>query len=153
MSTVNPIRGWGVYSADPRRLSRFYSQVFSWDIHPQDIIHGPGPRPASDSGPYAVVASHVPGDIHGSIAPDTLTVSFTVDARPFTGVVIYVYVDDIHERCRAAEAAGGTLRIPPTQIGDRGYVAMFLDPDGNGFFMWQPPEGWQGDHWSRARGL
>jgi predicted enzyme related to lactoylglutathione lyase len=94
----------------------------------------------------------VPGDIRGSIAPDTLAISYALDARPFTGVVVYVYVDDIEASYARAVAAGAIPRSRPIQIGDRGYVCQLLDPEGNPFMMWQPPEGWEPDDWARSRG-
>lgn len=148
----HPIRGWAVYTTNPARLKEFYAQVFDWQIEEQELLHGPGPRPAQDSGKYCPIHSGVPGDINGSIAPDTLAMSYTVDGKPFTGVVVYVYTDDIEASFAKAVAAGATPRTPPTQIGDRGYVCQLLDPEGNPFMMWQPPEGWEPDDWARSLG-
>jgi len=50
----------------------------------------------------------------------------------------YVASDDADQTAKAAEAAGGTVLAPPFDVLDAGRMAVFADPQGATFGVWQP---------------
>lgn len=50
----------------------------------------------------------------------------------------YVSVDDADEAAQRLSAAGGTVLMPPRGALDTGRTAVFADPSGAVFFVWQP---------------
>ncbi|HET9381789.1 MAG TPA: VOC family protein [Streptomyces sp.] len=57
-------------------------------------------------------------------------------ARP--AWMIYYCVTDADATTRAVERAGGTVRVPPTDLGAWGRMAQYSDPLGGQFAVWQP---------------
>jgi uncharacterized protein len=105
MQNVNRLAHFEVVGPEPERLHDFYASVFGWEI----AVQGPG---------YALVRTP-----EGS--PDGAVVEAEAPA-----LTIGVVVSDIHRAVAAAEAAGGTVIMPPT---DNGWVvkAQVTDPAGN----------------------
>ena len=52
----------------------------------------------------------------------------------------FINVDDIHASLSKAEKLGATIVIPVTTIGNRGQVAIIIDPVGATIGLRQPPE-------------
>ncbi|WAZ25879.1 VOC family protein [Streptomyces cinnabarinus] len=52
--------------------------------------------------------------------------------------MIYYNVADADATTQAVEKAGGTVRVPPRDLGDWGRMAQFNDPQGGQFAVWQP---------------
>src|SRR5690606_5065095 len=50
----------------------------------------------------------------------------------------YVLVEDADATAAAAEAAGGTISMPPMDVMDQGRMAMLADPTGAAVGLWQP---------------
>lgn len=50
----------------------------------------------------------------------------------------YVSVDDADETAAKVVAAGGTVMMPPMDVTDLGRMAIFADPTGAVFGVWQP---------------
>ena len=50
----------------------------------------------------------------------------------------YVLVEDADATAAAAEAAGGTVSMPPMDVMDQGRMAMLADPTGAAVGLWQP---------------
>ena len=53
---------------------------------------------------------------------------------------IYLAVADAEATCKAVDAAGGTVMMPPMAVGDLGSMAVVLDVGGAAIGMWQPGE-------------
>jgi uncharacterized protein len=102
---TNGIAHFDVLGPEPERLHAFYAAVFGWEVD----VRGPG---------YALVRTP-------EGAPDGAVVE-SADAALTVGVV----VPDLDAAVAAAEAAGGTVVMPPT---DNGWVvkAQVSDPAGN----------------------
>lgn len=49
----------------------------------------------------------------------------------------YIAVADVAVTTRAAEAAGATVMMPPTQVDDSGHMAIVVDPSGAPVALWQ----------------
>ncbi|MEV4232538.1 VOC family protein [Streptomyces bobili] len=52
--------------------------------------------------------------------------------------MIYYTVTDADATTQAVEGAGGTVRVPPKDLGDWGRMAQYTDPSGGQFAAWQP---------------
>ncbi|MFG2292338.1 VOC family protein [Streptomyces sp. NPDC048603] len=52
--------------------------------------------------------------------------------------MIYYSVADADATTRAVEQAGGTVRVPPTDLDEWGRMAQYSDPLGGQFAVWQP---------------
>ena len=52
----------------------------------------------------------------------------------------YVWVDDADEAAGRVRAAGGTVLTEPEDVGDAGRMAVFADPAGAAFSVWQGKE-------------
>lgn len=52
----------------------------------------------------------------------------------------YVIVEDAAQATKAAEAAGGTVMLPPMEVMAAGHMAIFADPTGAAISVWQPGE-------------
>ncbi|MEN3309944.1 MAG: uncharacterized protein V7603_6146 [Micromonosporaceae bacterium] len=105
-------------SPDMDAAKRFYAGVFGWD--PQDT----GP----DTGGYtmfhkdgAAVAGL--GPLQGPDQPPAWT--------------IYIATDDANATAAKVEAAGGKVLMAPMDVMEQGRMAIFMDPTGAVFGVWQ----------------
>jgi predicted enzyme related to lactoylglutathione lyase len=56
----------------------------------------------------------------------------TEQAKPSTvGTTIYFWCEDLANEISRIEGAGGQLIMPMTSIGEFGFIAMFIDTEGN----------------------
>ncbi|MGW7353177.1 VOC family protein [Streptomyces sp. NPDC054784] len=106
---------------DTDAAAAFYGRVFGWEL----LSLGP------DAGGY------------GFLRLDGATVAglgaLTEDgARP--AWTVYFRVRDADIAARSVEQRGGTVRVAPTDVGGRGRLAQFSDPQGGRFAVWQPGE-------------
>ena len=103
---------------DPQAASRFYGELFGWELTDA--------APPGMPGPYLVA---------------------TLDGREATAVAAtsagtaswntYVAVDDADATAAAVTAAGGTVVSGPADAGPAGRTAACVDPAGAGFRLWQ----------------
>lgn len=97
----------------------FYSKVFGWDIE------------VSDDPQYGGYGTAKLGDHSaGGIGPKQSEQSPTAWS-------LYIGSDDVDGLARRVEAAGGTVVVPPSDVGDQGRWAVFQDPSGASFSAWQ----------------
>jgi predicted enzyme related to lactoylglutathione lyase len=103
--TANGIAHFDVLGPNPKELHAFYTAMFGWEID----VRGPG---------YALVRTP-------NGAPDGAVVE-----AEHAGMMIGVVVPDLDAAIANAQAAGGTVVMPPT---DNGWVvkAQVADPAGN----------------------
>jgi uncharacterized protein len=101
----NGIAHFDVFGPDPDALHAFYARVFGWEID----VKGPG---------YALIRT-----------PDGAPDGAVVEAER-GALTVGIVVPDLDAAVAAAEAAGGTVVMPPT---DNGWVvkAQVADPAGN----------------------
>jgi predicted enzyme related to lactoylglutathione lyase len=101
-------------AADAKRAAAFYEAVFGWrvDSDRED--------PSFEDG-----TGHVIGHIRAD-----MEVAGEAGVRP------YVFVDDVEETLRKAEANGAEVITPPYPEGEL-TVAVFRDPEGNALGIWQ----------------
>lgn len=109
--------------ADLDRAVAFYGHVFQVALARTEI-HGH---------PMALFPDlNQPGRITGALAAGS----------PYTpadaGVLIYIAVESIHRTLTRIDEMGGTCVFPRTSAGDFGFVAEFIDSEGNRIALLEP---------------
>jgi uncharacterized protein len=107
---------------DPAAAVDFYSGLFGWEF--EDVM------PPQSPGRY-FVARLAGGDVAavGSV-PEV--------APPGAAWNTYVWVEDANDTAVRVRAAGGSVLMEPGDVGDAGGMAIFADPEGAVFSVWQP---------------
>jgi uncharacterized protein len=107
------------------RARKFYQSTFNWTILPMPemeyTIVGTGPGNAEGM-------PTEPGYIGGGIAKRGSNVSHPV---------ITIQVDDIDAALAKIQRHGGSTLSPKAAIGPMGFVAYFMDSEGNTMGLWQ----------------
>jgi predicted enzyme related to lactoylglutathione lyase len=113
---------WVDYGAgDLPAAQAFYAAVFGWSFTDGDPEYGGylnallGGEPVAGFGP-------------------------SMDADQPNGWTTYFATDDSEASVAAIREAGGTVMVEPMQIGPLGTMTIALDPQGNGFGLWQSGE-------------
>jgi hypothetical protein len=116
---------------DPAAAVTFYQRVFGWQAR-ASTAGGPGAPPYVTLTPAAAAGEEAAADTPavglttaGVLGSDRPLAVFHVDGAPLDAVLTRV------------EAAGGSVDLPPTAVGDAGYFARFRDPEGQLFGLWQ----------------
>jgi uncharacterized protein len=106
---------------DPAAAAAFYGDLFGWEL--EDVMPPDAPGRyfigRLRGGDVAAVASQPPG------APEAAVWN------------TYVWVQDADETAARVRAAGGTVVMEPGDISDAGRMAVFADPAGAVFSVWQ----------------
>jgi len=102
---------------DPEAAVAFYSGLFGWEL--ENVMPPESPQP------YFI--GRLPG---GDVA--------AVSSGEAAAWNTYVWVDDAEATAARVHAAGGTVLMPPGDTGDAGRMAIFADPAGAAFRVWQP---------------
>jgi hypothetical protein len=97
-------------AADAARASEFYQQLFGWEIqHVPEMNYTMWDAGQGSAGGFTDLGETVkPGD-----------------------VMLYVNSEDIEADLACAEALGGSVVCPKTEIPNTGWFGMFKDPTGN----------------------
>ena len=109
-------------SKDVQASANFYGQLFGWQA--QDLGEEAGHYTMFTSGGKNVAATTPP------MQPETPSMWST-----------YIATDNVDDTARKVEGAGGKTLVPPMQVMTAGRMAVFMDPAGGVFAVWQP-----GDH-------
>ena len=108
---------------DADAAKAFYGELFGWAC--EDQFDDDGNRvyvmASLDGKAVAGMGSPPPG------APEMPAVWNT-----------YITVDDVAASAQQVEAAGGSVLMPAMQVMDSGSMAVFADPTGAAFSVWQP---------------
>ena len=106
---------------DPRAAAAFYGGLFGWEV--QDVM------PPESPGRYFV--GRLRGGDVAAIA------SIAEGAPPVAAWNTYVWVQSAEATAAAVADAGGTAVMAPFDVGDAGRMAVFADPEGAVFSVWQ----------------
>jgi predicted enzyme related to lactoylglutathione lyase len=107
---------------DPESAAAFYGELFGWEI--EDVM------PPDSAGRYYI------GRLRGG---DVAAIGSQPEEQPGTAAWnTYVWVQDADETAAKVRAAGGTVLREPVDVGDSGRMAVFADPAGAAFCVWQP---------------
>jgi predicted enzyme related to lactoylglutathione lyase len=60
------------------------------------------------------------------------------DAAAAGGWKLYFHTEDVDATTKAVEQAGGSVLVPPGDVGPMGRMAVLADPAGARFALWQP---------------
>ena len=107
---------------DPEAAAAFYGGLFGWEF--EDVM------PPGSPGKY-LIARLRGGDVAG-------VGSQPEGAPPSAAWNTYVWVENADETAAKVRAAGGTVLAEPFDVGDAGRMAVFADPEGAAFCVWQP---------------
>jgi predicted enzyme related to lactoylglutathione lyase len=107
---------------DPEAAVAFYGELFGWEL--EDAMPPESPR--------RYYLARLRGE-------DVAAVASPPEDGPQTAAWnTYVWVQDADETAAKVRAAGGTVLMEPDDIGDWGRMAIFADPAGAAFRVWQP---------------
>lgn len=109
---------------DVRAAAAFYGTVLGWDYEPMEDAEAEG----MEGGMFRKDGKIVAG--LGKLTEE--------GAR--SAWMIYYSVTDADATTQAVERAGGTVRVPPTDLEQWGRMAQYSDPLGGQFAVWQPGE-------------
>jgi predicted enzyme related to lactoylglutathione lyase len=107
---------------DPRAAVAFYGDLFGWDL--EDVM-------PPDS-PMRYFMARLPGGDVGAVASQPDGVSGPAVWNT------YIWVDDADEAAAKVREAGGAVIMEPGDVGESGRMAVFTDPEGAAFNVWQP---------------
>ena len=106
---------------DPEAAVAFYSGLFGWEF--EDVM------PPEAEGKYFI------GRIRGG---DVAAVgSIPQGAPPVATWNTYVWAESADETAAKVRDAGGGVLMEPFDVMDSGRMAVFTDPEGAAFFVWQ----------------
>jgi predicted enzyme related to lactoylglutathione lyase len=100
----------------------FYGELFGWDF--EDVA------PEGAPGPYHV--AQLGGKSVAAVRPQQ-----PGQSRPATWNT-YVWVEDADATAARVRDAGGTVIVETRETGDAGRMAVFADPEGATFCIWEP---------------
>ena len=102
---------------DRKALSKFYADVFNWEIEHLDGMD------------YTTFKA---GDgVAGGFNPVN-------EQTPAGTVTIYIYTDDVTASLNDVRKAGGTILQPEADIPNYGRFGLFRDPQGNMIGLFKP---------------
>jgi predicted enzyme related to lactoylglutathione lyase len=104
--------------SDAEAAARFYTELFGWECE--------NVSPAGDPAYY--IARIRGGDVAAIAAADSPAPA---------GWNTYIWVDSVDEVCERVYSAGGRVVVEPFDAGDAGRMAVFSDPEGAVFRVWQ----------------
>jgi predicted enzyme related to lactoylglutathione lyase len=107
---------------DPPAAVAFYGDLFGWEF--EDVM-----PPES---PMRYFMARLPGGDVGAVGSQS-------EGAPQPAVWnTYIWVDDADDSAVKVREAGGTVIMEPGDVGESGRMAVFADPQGAAFSVWQP---------------
>ncbi|BAU53449.1 VOC family protein [Mucilaginibacter gotjawali] len=121
-ATTNALNWFEISVGDMARAKKFYEEVFSIDLHETEMM--------------GMKMAFFPGDgMTGKVGGGLVEGPFHKPSAD--GAKIYLNANpDLDIALGKVEAAGGKVTMPKTKITDEiGYMAFFIDSEGNGMAM------------------
>ena len=109
---------------DPQAAVAFYRELFGWEL--EDVM-----PPES---PIRYFMGRLPGGEVAGVG------SQAEGASQPAAWNTYVRVEDAEETAGKVREAGGSVMMEPADVGDSGRMAVFADPEGAVFSVWQANE-------------
>ena len=119
---------------DPAATKRFYGELFGW------TFHAIGPRFGAVASTNYMLIRHEGRLIGGMI--DESRLDSELDLSQWVGLMS---TGDIDAAVATLQRSGGTIYTPPTELADRGRIAVVADPQGALFALLQTHDGDPGD--------
>ncbi|WP_435009835.1 VOC family protein [Tundrisphaera lichenicola] len=121
----HPIVHFEIPADDPERASKFYRDAFGWEISRM-----PGPMEY-----YGVRTSET--EANGMPKGPGINGGICRKMNPGHMPTNYVAVADIEAHTARMVEAGATLILPRMPVPGMGWLAQFLDTEGNPIALWQ----------------
>lgn len=118
--TRNPVGWFEIYVQNMERVRTFYQNVFQVTLEP---LPAPGPDLEMFAFP-PVMAPDNPGCA-------SALVKMEGKDSGGGGTIIYFSCEDCGVEISRVQSNGGQVHFDKMPIGEYGFIAMFLDPDGN----------------------
>lgn len=119
--------GWvDLQTPDVAAAKAFYAGLFGWTYEDMPTPMGVDYTMCYLDGQMVAGMGPQPGDLAAAGVPATWN--------------SYVFVEDVDAIVAAAEAAGGSVMMPPMDVMDSGRMTMIAGPDGAVVGVWQPYE-------------
>jgi predicted enzyme related to lactoylglutathione lyase len=114
---THSINWFEIPATDFERAKKFYSTILGTELQDMTI----------PDGKYSVFPyEHESGGVSGGI------IQMEGSSPSADGSVVYLNGgDDLSSSLSRVEEAGGTILLPKTAIGENGFMAHFLDTEGN----------------------
>lgn len=110
---------------DPERAARFYREVFGWSV---DLL--PWERPYYKIRSSASVSGIGQEGIDGGITEAGGGLEHPL-------LMIHIEQAELEAVLERITAAGGSVDLPVTRVGEMGWWARFRDPEGNLLGLWR----------------
>ncbi len=110
---------------DVERAQTFYREAFGWGMN---SMPGMG---------YTMVSTTPTGDDGRPTEPGGINGGMLARQNPVTAPTITIGVDDIDASLATVERLGGKVALGKQPVGDMGFSAYFVDPEGNVVGLWQ----------------
>ncbi len=101
---------------DMAKAKKFYSEVFGKELTDMNM-----PNMEMAAFPWFNEAENAAGSLVKAEGYEPSS----------TGTVVYFYSDELSVELAKAVKHGATILIPKTSIGEYGFIALFIDPEGN----------------------
>jgi hypothetical protein len=107
---------------DVERAKKFYGELFGWKI---EKYAGPGEE---DYWLFMTTGGKAEPGIGGGMMKRQ---------HPQQQITVYIDVPSMDEYLEKVKKLGGQVVFPKTAIPEMGYFAVCLDPENNGFGLWE----------------
>jgi uncharacterized protein len=109
-----------VSAPDAESARAFYTSLFGWDV----VVN-----PDEQYGGYGMFLQS--GKQVAGVGP-------TMNEHQPAAWIMYLLTENAEETTAKVTAAGGQVVVPPMAVGTNGTMAIFIDPTGATFGVWQP---------------
>ena len=112
---------------DPERATKFYRELFGWDIE----------KFSAEGGPEYWLVRTVPVDAEGRPTRPGVNGGLMRRMAPGQTPVNYIAVEGVDDFVQKAERLGATVCMPRTPVPGMGWFAQLRDTEGNVFAVWE----------------
>jgi uncharacterized protein len=112
---------------DPERATKFYRDLFGWEIQKMDVSGGPE---------YWMVRT-VPAGADGYPVRPGVNGGVMRRMFPEQAPVNYIGVERVDDFVKKAERLGAKVLVAKTPVSGMGWFAQLQDTEGNVFAVWQ----------------
>lgn len=113
----NPVNWFEIAATDLERAKNFYTEVFQ---RPLQFVDFP------DSPMYMMYSEDQAAKGSGGAIVKSEGNTPSAD-----GTIVYFTCEDVNNEAGRVESAGGKLLFPKMSIGEFGFIAQFIDTEGN----------------------
>lgn len=115
-NATNAVNWFDLPATDLARAVKFYNTIFDIEMHQMQVMNG-----------HSAFFPMQPGGVGGAI-----TQGEGYQPSASDGALVYLNGgDDLSLVLSRVEGAGGQIMLPKTSIGENGYIALFIDSEGN----------------------